>query len=308
MEQFKQKIAFILHGKLKHISKHQDKILEVFSKEFNVVFKTTSLESGAKKCTNEALTENADIIVICGGDGSINETANGFLTTKTDKIIYFGVLPMGTGNDFAKSLHVKNDLLQLKELIVSKRYIEVDVFKMDYNNKLNKKESRYFVNIADIGIGGFVAEHVGNSSKVLGSNLTYMKAIVSSFIKYKKQPIQLTSSTFNWSGQILSLCMANGKYFGSGMCIAPDAQLDDGKLQLTILGNVSLLDYIKNISKIKKGVKIDHKEAKYATVTNCKVVSKGLECPIDMDGEFIGYTPIEVELHSQKLNFFSLVQ
>ncbi len=307
MERPKQKITFILHGRLKHISKRQDKILEVFSKEFNVTFKTTSLESGAKKCTNEALTENTDIIVICGGDGSINETANGFLATKTHKTVFFGVLPMGTGNDFAKSLHVKNDLIQLKELIAGKRYKKVDVFKMDYNNKSHKKESRYFINIADIGIGGAVVEHVGNSSKVLGSNLTYIKAIVLSFIKYKKQPIQLTSSTFNWSGQILSLCMANGKYFGSGMCIAPDAQLDDGELQLTILGDVSLFDYIKNIFKIKKGVKINHKEANYATVTNCRIVSKGLECPIDMDGEFIGYTPLEVELHSKKMNFFSSI-
>ena len=60
----------------------------------------------------------------------------------------------------------------------------------------------------------------------------------------------IISEKFNWSGKVLSLCMANGKYFGSGMCIAPDAKLDDQHLQLTIIGDVGLFDYVKNLAKI----------------------------------------------------------
>jgi len=300
------KITFILHGKLKSASALKAKISSLFAKGYDLHFKTTDKETGAKNSTIEATKESNDIIIICGGDGSINEMVNGYISSFQTNSVKFGILPLGTGNDFAKSLGVKNNLKELKELIEKDQVIDVSVFKMDYLNKSKQASSRYFVNVADIGIGGFVAENVGNSSKLLGANFTYIKAIVSSFIKYKKQPVALTSDSFNWSGPVLSLCMCNGKYFGSGMCIAPDAQIDDDQLQLTILGNVSLMDYLKNMSNIKKGHKIKHKEVTYTSVHNCKIESKGIPCPIDMDGEFIGYTPIEVNLAKMTMKIYGV--
>lgn len=104
----------------------------------------------------------------------------------------------------------------------------------------------------------------------------------------------------------MSLCMANGKFFGSGMCIAPTASLNDKLLELIIIGDVSIIDYLKNLSRVKKGLKIEHKEVFYETVKSCKIKSlEKTECPIDMDGEFIGFTPIEVKLHSKSIFFFS---
>ena len=299
------KITFILHGKLKSSSSLKEKIKSIFSVGYIVHFKTTDKETGAKKSTIVALEENSDIIIVCGGDGSTNEMVNGYLSTNSTYSITFGVLPMGTGNDFAKSLGVKNAIQVLKQLIEDKSTTDVSIYKMNFINKLQQASSRYFINVADIGIGGLVVENVSNSTKLLGANITYVKAIVSSFMKYKKQPVVLTSNTFEWEGPILSLCLANGKYFGSGMCIAPDAKINDEQLQLTILGNISLLDYVKNLNNIKKGHKIKHKEVIYASVNGCKIESRGTPCPIDMDGEFIGYTPIDVKLHERKITFYS---
>ena len=170
---------------------------------------------------------------------------------------------------------------------------------MNFKGLSGEKESRYFINIADIGIGGFVIQNVRTSSMILGSGLTYVKAVISGFLKYKKQSITLKSPEYNWSGRIISLCMANGKYFGSGMCIAPDAQLTDGLIQLTIFGDVSLWDYIRNVRSIKRGEKLVHKEAAYSVVRQLSIDSNGIPCPIDMDGEFVGYTPLDAEIVSQ---------
>ncbi|MCP4443708.1 MAG: diacylglycerol kinase family lipid kinase [Aureispira sp.] len=291
------KITFVIHGKLKTIPTIKKKLTLVFEKDFEVDFLLTMPKIGAKNQVTKAIEEQADYVIIAGGDGSINETINGYMSAPEElrKKVVLGVLPMGTGNDFVKSLKVKNNYEELLELIKQQSFVDVDIAAVQFQNLKNEPDNRYFINIMDIGIGGSVAENLAKSSKLFSANLTYAKAIVSGFLKYKKQYVELSSANYNWKGEILSLCMANGKYFGSGMCIARDASLTDGKIQLTIMGNVSLWDYIKKLSKIKRGEKLAHKEVTYAEVEGCSIQAPK-PCPIDMDGEFIGYTPIELKV------------
>jgi len=300
----KPKTTFIIHGKLRNREKIKTKI-ETFSKhllDINIEFTSTS---GATKPTILAIKNEAEIIVICGGDGSINEIVNGYFESNTTREISFGILPMGTGNDFVKSLKTAKNIEELLELITKNSIKEVDIFKMNFLNTNQEKTSRYFINIADIGIGGFVAQKIQNSNKIFGSNFSYIIAVANSFLTYKKQKVKLSSNSFNWQGPVMSMCFANGKYFGSGMGIAPNATLTDQNLQLTVLGDVSIIDYIKNLGTVKKGKKIKHKEVFYETLKDCKVESLEKPCPIDMDGEFVGFTPLEIKIHNQKMKFFS---
>ena len=86
------------------------------------------------------------------------------------------------------------------------------------------------------------------------------------------------------------------------MCIAPQASVFDGKMQLVILGNVTLLDYIKNLSRIKRGEIIDHEEIQYAKAKTCRIEAIGQQCALDMDGEFVGYTPLKMEILPSEVN------
>lgn len=298
------KITFIIHAKLRRISSLKSAIETMFATGYEVNFKSTTKTFGAKNSAIEAIEDGSEIIIICGGDGSINETVNGFLETGHSHHINFGVLPLGTGNDFARSLGVNKNIEALKLLIENRKFIDVSVFRMNFTDKNTQQNSRYYVNIADIGLGGFVVKNVSTSSKILGASGTYFTAIISSFLQFKKQPVQLTSDSLEWTGNVMSLCMANGKYFGNGMCVSPEANITDDRLQLTILGNVSIWDYLKNMSKIKKGKKIPHPEILYTAVKQCNIISKGIPCPIDMDGEFIGFTPLEVRLADKKISFY----
>lgn len=299
-----QKATFIIHGKLKSKKKLQNEISEVFSNCLTFNFLFTDINDGALKVTKDAITDGSEIIIICGGDGSINEMVNGYFTSSFDSNIVFGVLPYGTGNDFAKSLKVTTDLHKLKSNILNKSILEVDVFNMNFFNLKKKNDNRFFINISDIGIGGHVAENIATNKSFLSPNLKYFKAILASFFKYKKKKVSLTTDKFDWKGIAMSICMANGRYFGSGLCIAPDAKLNDENLQITLLGNVSIIDYLLNLGTVKKGNKIKHSEVFYKNAKNCKIESlEDTECPIDMDGEFIGFTPIEVNLHDKKMKF-----
>lgn len=148
-----------------------------------------------------------------------------------------------------------------------------------------------------------VVKKVNESSKFLGADLTYTKSILQAFFTYKHSKVRLTSDNFQWEGPILSLCMANGRYFGSGICIAPQAEVADGQIEIVIMGNVSIMDYLKNMSKIKKGKILEHPEIRYEQVRSCRIEALDAECPVDMDGEFIGYTPIELNIKEHALNF-----
>lgn len=300
----KPKATFIIHGNKKNIQKLQNDILSILSDVVDIEIKFTTKE-GAKEIAKLASQQERDIIIVCGGDGSINEAINGYLASETKKNILFGVLPIGTGNDFVKTLKTAVTIPELKQLISNNSFTEVDVFNMAFTNKENQRANRFYINIADVGIGGFVSQEIESSSKVFGSNFTYVLAIAKSFITYKKQNIKFTSKEFNWQGPVMSLCMANGQFFGSGLGIAPNASLTDGKLQLTILGDVSIWDYVKNLNNVKKSLHLDHPEVLYKVATGCKIEALEKECPIDMDGEFIGYTPIEVKLHDRKIRFLS---
>ena len=153
---------------------------------------------------------------------------------------------------------------------------------------------RYFINITDVGLAGYIVQNIDLSGTFINGYLTYQKAIIQTFLTYKHIKVRLESAEMNWEGSILSLIMAKGKFFGTGLCIAPHANIDDGKLGLVLIGDVSLWDYIRNLGKLKKGLKLEHPEASYHTIGGCKITPIEGECPIDMDGEFVGYAPMEV--------------
>ena len=154
-------------------------------------------------------------------------------------------------------------------------------------------------------MGGHTVQHMDqNRVSWLGSNLNYTKAILSSFITYDKSTIKWTSDRETWQGKVMSLVVANGKYFGSGLAVAPDAKMDDGKFMLVTLGNITMFDYLKNLGKVKKGEVIEHKEVSYSETKEITIEPMdGKELPIDMDGDFVGYCPMTIKCIPKAISF-----
>ncbi len=298
-----KKVTFIINGKIRKMKVLRESIVHCFRSEFQVEIRKSTLENSFQELTTNAINKGVDYLILVGGDGSINEGVNGYFDASKElrEKVILGVYPAGSGNDFSKSLGVRDDLEQLLFLVKNDSFKKIDVGLMYFNKVDNKSGKRYFINIADIGIGGYVANKISESKKRLGGKFTYTKALIQAFFTYKKQRVRLTSKDYNWTGKMLSICMANGKYFGSGMCIAPDAKLSDGKMQLVVIGEVSLYDYLKNIPKIKKGHKVIHKEIEYSFAEKCEITAIDNPCPIDMDGEYVGTTPLKIGVLSNQL-------
>ncbi|MBW8049706.1 MAG: diacylglycerol kinase family lipid kinase [Cytophagales bacterium] len=306
-----KKVTFILHGRLRKKELLKNKINQRLSGQFELQYFQTGASGDGIHLAKLAVEGQTDYLISVGGDGMLNEVVNGYMNCTATFMLQsqgvtnpaLGLLPYGTGNDFSKTIGMRKDIEQLARLIENDQIQPVDIGEVQYRSHEGETKTRYFINITDLGIGGQVVKMVNQSSKFLGPNLTYKKAIICSFFTYKHKKVSLTSDSFQWEGPILSLCMANGRYFGSGICIAPQADVSDGKIQLVIMGNLSLIDYLKNMPKIKKGEILEHPEVHYEQVHTCRIVPLEGECPVDMDGEFIGYAPIELRIHKHALKF-----
>jgi diacylglycerol kinase family enzyme len=198
-----------------------------------------------------------------------------------------GIIPNGTGNDFIKSADWSFSLESLYDRIVEGSEKKIDLGILNYGNGVKE----YFVNIADAGFGPHVIEKVTQSKSRLGSSLTFATAIIKTFFTFKKEILNCSGESFHFSGPAVAVIAANGRFFGGGLCIAPDAILDDGELDVVIIGNVTVMDFIKYLPQIRRGVKIDHPKVRYYRTKWLEISGEG---NIEKDGQMGKSLPVEI--------------
>jgi len=295
-----KRILFIVN-RAKKKSKKLQTVLDFFSNQdyFSIVEVVLTNYSGHATIIAREHNSKFEYIIAVGGDGTLNEVINGIdLSSK----VIVGLLPYGTGNDFSRGQRLQFDAHFLFNLIKNENYKNIDiglVKNIDMETTINRR----FINIADIGLGGFVTQKIlKHKTKLLSGKMKYALAILQGMIQYAKPEIRVEGD-FMFSGKILTLAVCNGQYFGYGLCIAPKANIQDNVLNITCIGNVYLLDYFKNLGKIKRGEVIKHPQIQYNIIKSINVHHINEPCPIEIDGEFIGYTPVRIQLLPQKLKF-----
>ncbi len=299
------KITVVLKGTIRNKKKVLNDLSQL-QKRFNTLEVLETRQAGhAVTLAANAAENGADCIIAAGGDGTINEVLNGIMqgSTQRSELPILGYLLCGTANDFAKTVGIDGSIEQLIQLLETTQANPIDIGKVSYLSPQGEEDERYFINITDVGLGGHVVEKVNKSSKPLGANFTFIKAITESFITYEQSKVTCTTDSFEWEGKILTLAVANGKYFGSGLCIAPDAQVNDGKFSVVIIADIKMKDYLLNVGKIKKGKKVDHPKISYREATEVTITPHELSCAVDMDGEFLGYAPIHITMVPHAIQF-----
>ncbi len=301
-------IAFIVNGKISFQGRLKRQIHRAFPNDYKITIYVTEPDVNGITLTSRAINEGSTHIICVGGDGTLNEVANGVMESRKtlsegdSNNLRMGVLPHGTGNDFAKSINVKFNLTELKERIDQDQFNVIDLGLVKFQNLSGHDASRYFINIVDVGIGGIVSKRVNKSPKWIGAFAAYQLAIIRSLISYRHQAIKASADTKIYTGRVLNYIVANGKYFGSGLGIAPDARPDDGMFALVIIGKVSLGFYLKSLSDIKKSKHIKHPHVFYEEAREVNIESEK-PLPIDMDGEYVGNTPMRVRMVEKAIRF-----
>ncbi|MBM3267699.1 MAG: diacylglycerol kinase family lipid kinase [Candidatus Sericytochromatia bacterium] len=258
----------------------------------------TDHQGHAAELTREALRAGAKRIYAVGGDGTVNEVINGFF--EGERAIApdaeLGVLCRGTGCDFIKSLHLPKADEGGIERVLAGHAEPTDVGRVRYVNLRGEEEMRYFINIAEAGLGGQVVSRVNNASKAAGGFLTFLGASLASIAGNRNQPAEIViDGKYVRNLPVCNVVVANGKYFGGGMKIMPHADLADGKLDVLVMGDFSRADLLANVAKVYSGTHLGHPKVEVFQAESIRVTSVA-RLPLDLDGECPGTTPAQFDV------------
>ncbi|MFO7617108.1 MAG: diacylglycerol kinase family lipid kinase [Bacteroidales bacterium] len=301
-------IGFILHGKIRGKKAVKASLIERFQPNYSVRIYETTRPREAEPLAIQALEDGCDYLVAVGGDGTLNEVVNGYLKFEgpgRGRVI-LGLLPYGTGNDFARGVGIRRDLGQFEEMLKKSEPVRLDAGALRFKKKDGSIFVRYFDNIADLGLGADVVARVNGvhlRKKIMGGTLTFFLSVIITFMTFRHKKVRITWDGFSWEGPVLSLVVANGRYFGSGFGIAPEARMNDGLFEVVILGKLSILDYLKNYMKLRRSEKIDHPEVFYHRAAKLYVEEEKAIIIVEADGELEGHAPLEFECLPGALNF-----
>jgi len=297
------RIVFIVNSQIRG----SKGILEEIKREFNEVsisIVTTQFSKHAISLATEATHDQYDFIIAVGGDGTLNEVLNGMMAANVpiNSMPVLGMIQRGSANDFARTIGVKQTAKELKKLIDDKHHPKIDIGKIEL--LLNEETPKYFINICGLGLGPEAVLIKERAPKILGPEIAYYKSIIQGFMSYDRKPIHCTGDDWQWTGSLLQMAIGNGRYFGNGMCVCPDAKVDDGLFQVALFGDLSLKDYFKNLGNLKKGNHLNHPDAHYFKTKMIQIENSGDQpCGIEADGEVVGYAPATISVVPNAIEF-----
>ena len=294
----KIKVAFIINGS-KAKNKKTLKVLDAVNsiEQIQPKILLTEHSKHAISLSKQMADNGCEMVIAVGGDGTCNEVINGIMQSKFKDQVVFGIVPNGSGNDFHRMLGQFNPQ-KFIEAILSKKNQYIDLIRIDMN-----RISTYVLNIAGVGFDGHVVQTLNNqrSRFLMKGKFAYMAAILRSFYTYKTQQVVVESDEFKQSGKMLIMAVCNGKVFGHGLTISPDACFDDGYMDVTHFGDVSLMDYVKNIGRLKRGVKIEHPKVNYKKTKSISVKMKEKPLYIEADGELVADGDVIFKIQSKAI-------
>ena len=292
------------NGRTEKIWPNIESALEKSIGSFEVL--QTTCRGDATDLSRRILEEDAARIVAVGGDGHLNEVLNGFiendLPVNAESRLSF--VMTGTGCDFQRSLGIsgkwQNAAAKLKDAKVRK----IDVGKVTYTAADKTQKIRYFDNIASFGLSGAV-DHCLEHSRLrdyLGGSPLFLWATIKTVFTHPNQSIRFRID----DGPEEEICsrlglLANGRYFGGAMHAAPEAELDDGLLDLLMLKEISVAKFLWHLPKIYKGTHLKIPEIFFQKVRKFTAESSE-QVILDIDGESPGYLAATFEVLPKILN------
>lgn len=237
---------------------------------------------------------HADGIIVSGGDGTVHSVINAMFAAGADMPL--GIIPSGTSNDFATFLKLSNDLEQCAKVISAGRIRTVDVGQVNGD--------RYFINVASAGLLSSVAHSADTVLKnTLGKVAYYLKGI-EELPNFRPLKMKINADGTIFEDEIFLFLIANSGTIGSFRNIAPNAQINDGKLDLLVASKCRLPELMRLFISLLTGTHVNHKSVRYIQAKNITIECAD-ELESDLDGELGPRLPICVTAISNKLKMFS---
>ncbi len=282
------------------------------AKHFGAFEVSFTLRAGhAVELANDAAQNGRAFIVACGGDGTINEIANGILQSGQDAEL--GILPSGTGGDFRRTLNVSNAPSEAAKQLRDGITKTIDVGKVTFFNSSDTQISRYFLNVSSFGLSAAINERVKaeNAPQLAWLPGDTFRGKAKFALSTLQEVFGSESSTVKVSidgaGEKLlntiNFCVANARFFGGGMKIAPDARIDDGFFDVVNIGDIRRAKILLNAFKLYDGSHLNLSEVRHKRARRIEVraANANEKIYIETDGELPGRLPAIYEIVPQAL-------
>ena len=276
--------------------------LRHFIREFKYEFTEQPLH--ATDLAREAIKDGTELVIGVGGDGTLNEIANGFYEDRRmiNPEAALGVVPAGTGCDLIKSLSIPAELKGALRVLTDAPPVRMDVGKVSYRLEGGGLQERYFLNVADFGLGGEVVREV-NERRLRRKATSYVRCLVSTMVHYKNKRVRIRVDGEDLpDGEDLIGAIANGKIFGKGMKVAPDARLDDGLFDSVLVRGFRFVEFCRHGWKLINGSHVTHPKVRVARGRRVEAwPEEGENVLLELDGDLVGTLPATFEIIPRNL-------
>ncbi|MEO6392373.1 MAG: diacylglycerol kinase family protein [Pyrinomonadaceae bacterium] len=270
---------------------------------FDVEFTTQA--GAAKRLAVAAAERGVELIVACGGDGTINEVANGILGSGKDSEL--GIIPSGTGGDFRRTLKIPTRPIDAAAILRDGKTVRIDVGRAEFVDHAGETVSRYFLGMASFGLSGEVISRAKRERSAwvpalndgAGNKIAYARAAFEAVLAQTavEALVQIDDGREKRL-RLTNLCIANARYFGGGMKIAPDAKLTDGRFDVVTIGDLGAARIFRNAHKLFRGTHLNLRDVHHTLGANvsARPVDKGILIALEVDGELPGHLPAKLAI------------
>jgi YegS/Rv2252/BmrU family lipid kinase len=216
---------------------------------FDVTWRLTEKRWHAADIARQFARDGAKIVVSVGGEGVMNEILNGLFAHReaTGAMPALAMIPVGTGTDLSRTLHIPKDHRQAVELIRNGREMVMDAGRMIFELK-GRTRTRYFINAADAGLGGAVARITNTVPKILGGFLTFLLSSFAALLSFKRPMLRIWIDGQVVDHGLMTIVGAlNGQFLGGGMHGAPMAVVDDGVMEFLYVKDTNFFKFIARV-------------------------------------------------------------
>lgn len=265
--------------------------------EFDVAF--TERHQHAIELAQQAAAAGYSDIVAVGGDGTVQQVVTGIVRAGKVAEVTLAVIPGGTGSDLGRSVGWRPALTESVMRVLTGPPEWIDLGRLTSTTAAGPQTS-CFANVLGLGFAGAVIERVERSSKALGGTIPYLTGLVTTLFTYRNLPVRVVLD-----GQVVeqvanAVVVANGRYFGGGMFVAPEASLEDGLFDVIIVGDMGRLELLVNTPRLYKGTHLSHPKVSHYRAREVLVEAQG-RFVAQADGELLGTAPVSVSIMPRAL-------
>ncbi len=271
----------------------------------------TKAPGQSTELVRQALKHGAERIVVLGGDGTFNEAVNGLVDPKTNALVSncppMMFLPVGTASDFSRSTGMTG--LSLDDILASGTPRQIDLGRLELTGINNAPAVHYFINIASFGATALIVHRVNRSTKRFGGKVAFIKGTLEGLASWRDRRVRIqVDDGVDEECAISAVALANGRYFGGGMMVAPQARVSDGLIDVVLIKTANVLKFIKYGGKLYKGRHLDlpiFSLYRGRRITIQPADDRPAPILVETDGETPGYVPLICEVQPEALTMIA---